>query len=170
MPWTRAPSMLGAPMSESFDRSVIKHPISEAARNVKKVPFVELRGGRVQGVVSSGSDLTRVYVSFFEAHTGAHYCCTNNNRPCGGLRGGTCKHIETMIKEAQIQFGPEPVARYLGLKEEDASDPYAIVSALPGPLTKESSGAVFSRFLAYLRVLELPQPSGAAHEMAWFVA
>ncbi|MCA9625984.1 MAG: hypothetical protein KC731_43480, partial [Myxococcales bacterium] len=50
------------------------------SRNVKKVPFVELFGGRVQGVVSSGSDVKRVYVSFMEARTGNFYCSTNNNR------------------------------------------------------------------------------------------
>ena len=43
-------------------------------RNTKKVPFVELFNGRVQGVVSSGSDINRVYVAFFEAGTGDFYC------------------------------------------------------------------------------------------------
>ncbi len=59
-------------------------------RNIKKVPFVELFHGRLQGVVSSGSDIKRVYVSFFEAGTHDFYCSTNNNRPCGGLGGYPC--------------------------------------------------------------------------------
>ena len=40
-------------------------PLSDAPsrpRKVKDVPYVELFGGRVQGVVSSGSDENRVYV------------------------------------------------------------------------------------------------------------
>ncbi|MGK0290957.1 MAG: hypothetical protein ACI86H_002421 [bacterium] len=48
-------------------------------RNIKKVPFVELFNHRLQGVVSSGSDISRVYVSFFEAETLNYYCSTNNN-------------------------------------------------------------------------------------------
>ena len=32
-------------------------------RKLAKVPFVELADGRLQGVVSSGSDIERVYVS-----------------------------------------------------------------------------------------------------------
>ena len=84
-------------------------------RDVREVPFVELQGGRVQGVVSSGSDPQRVYVSFVESRTGDYYCCTNNNRPCGGLRGAPCKHIPEMVDEAIRQFGAAAVAAYLGV-------------------------------------------------------
>ena len=35
-------------------------------RDIRKVPFVELFNDRLQGVVSSGSDITRVYVSFLK--------------------------------------------------------------------------------------------------------
>src|SRR5918995_7473706 len=53
-------------------------------RRLAKVPFVELADGRLQGVVSSGSDVGRVYVSSIAAGTHAYSCSTNNNRPCGG--------------------------------------------------------------------------------------
>ena len=63
-------------------------------RKLAKVPFVELADGRLQGVVSSGSDIGRVYVSSVAAGDHAFACSTNNNRPCGGLRGGSfCNHI-----------------------------------------------------------------------------
>ena len=55
--------------------------------DVETVPFVEMADGKLRGVVSSGSDIHRVYVSFLEGRTGNYYCCTNNNRPCGGLGG-----------------------------------------------------------------------------------
>ena len=59
-------------------------------RKLAKVPFVELADGRLQGVVSSGSDIARVYVSSIAAKTDGFSCSTNNNRPCGGLRGRSC--------------------------------------------------------------------------------
>ena len=140
------------------------------SRTVKSVPFVELIGGRIQGVVSSGSDLARVYVSFFEAKTGHYYCCTNNNRPCGGLRGAPCKHIHELLDEAILEFGPNRVGSYLGLEGEglDANAIGAGIRALRGNELKESPGIVFSRFLTYLRYCELNVEPGLVLEMGWF--
>lgn len=141
-------------------------------RTVKSVPFVELSGGRVQGVVSSGSDIERVYVSFLEGGTGAYYCCTNNNRPCGGLRGAPCKHIAEMVDEAILQYGPAQVAAYLGLAGDPQSfgDAGTVLKALRGSERKESPGVVFSRFLNYLRYCELSARPGTVLEMGWFVS
>lgn len=156
-------------MSESV--SVIRSHSSPGLRTVKKVPFVELLSGRVQGVVSSGSDIQRVYVSFIEAGTGNFYCCTNNNRPCGGMYGSPCKHIHQVIDEAIVQFGAAGVARYLRLS--GSLDSYAksksITDELKGDQQKESPGIVFSRFLSYLRFCELESTSGGIPEMSWFV-
>ena len=66
-------------------------------RKLAKVPFVELADGRLQGVVSSGSDVERVYVSSVAAGTYALSCSTTNNRPCGGARGGFCNHILGLV-------------------------------------------------------------------------
>ena len=85
-------------------------------RKLAKVPFVELADGRLQGVVSSGSDIERVYVSSVAAGTYAFACSTNNNRPCGGARGSFCNHIRALINEAVLQYGAERVARYLRLE------------------------------------------------------
>ncbi len=140
-------------------------------RNVKTVPFVELSGGRVQGVVSSGSDIERVYVSYLEGRTGNYYCCTNNNRPCGGLRGAPCKHIQEMIDEAMLQNGPQEVAAYLGVTTDGpaAEGAAGLVALLRGSEQKESPGVVFSRFLNYLRYCELRVRPGTILEMSWFV-
>jgi hypothetical protein len=141
-------------------------------RDVREVPFVELQGGRVQGVVSSGSDPQRVYVSFVQSRTGDYYCCTNNNRPCGGLRGAPCKHITEMVDEAIRQFGAAAVAAYLGVSR-DVDQPQAareLLGLLRGSQRNESPGVVFSRFLSYLRYCELGPRPGTVLEMGWFVS
>jgi hypothetical protein len=143
-------------------------------RTVKSVPFVELAGGRVQGVVSSGSDIERVYVSFVASGSGDYYCCTNNNRPCGGLRGAPCKHIAEMIDEAILQFGAERVAGYLGVGGDGQSQPIddarKLLRVLRGSERKESPGVVFSRFLNYLRYCERQVRPGTVLEMDWFIS
>lgn len=131
------------------------------------MPFVEIVGGRVQGVVSSGSDIMRVYVSWYEGRTGDFYCSTNNNRPCGGLGGSPCKHIGELMETAVAQFGAETVARSLGCP--DATNARAVMAAARGTQKKEPSGVVFARFLDYLRYMELPPPEGELPELAWFV-
>ncbi|MDG3004339.1 hypothetical protein [Paludisphaera mucosa] len=150
--------------------SVVEGVVPAGRRTVKVVPFVELAGGRVQGVVSSGSDVDRVYVSFVAAG-GDYYCCTNNNRPCGGLGGGPCKHIREMVDEAILQFGAARVAAYLGVADvATADDAPALFGALRGAERKESPGVVFSRFLNYLRYCELTSRPGTVLEMGWFVS
>ncbi|OJW22184.1 MAG: hypothetical protein BGO49_19340 [Planctomycetales bacterium 71-10] len=150
--------------------SVVGGGMPAGRRTVKAVPFVELAGGRVQGVVSSGSDVERVYVSFI-ASGGDYYCCTNNNRPCGGLGGGPCKHIREMVDEAVVQCGAARVAEYLGIAEaQGLDDGRAILGALRGDERKESPGEVFSRFLGYLRYCELQARPGTVLEMGWFAS
>src|SRR3569833_3612647 len=83
-------------------------------RKLVKVPFVELADGRLQGVVSSGSDLARVYVSSISAATHGFGCSTHTDRPCGGLTDTSpCKHLRALADEAVLQYGPARVARYL---------------------------------------------------------
>src|SRR5690242_6249232 len=104
-------------MDHSPKTSVVPQPGLLRPRTVKKVPFVELFSGRLQGVISSGSDENRVYVAFVEAGSGDFNCSTNNNRPCGGLYSAPCKHIAMMIEEAALQFGAGRVGHFLKLKD-----------------------------------------------------
>jgi len=140
-------------------------------RNIKKVPFVELFNGRLQGVVSSGSDIRRVYVSFFEAGTLDFYCSTNNNRPCGGLRVYPCKHLQQMLSEAVAQYGAEQVVKFLKIPGDlsQIKNSGEILQRMNGSVKKEPAGEVFSRFLDYLRYLELKPSDRPIPEMAWFV-
>lgn len=139
-------------------------------RKLAKVPFVELYNSRVQGVVSSGSDISRVYVSFVAAGSGDYYCSTNNNRPCGGLRGSPCKHLLALLENAVAQYGGGRVARYLGLGLDGEPDARAIAGAMSGTQVKEPANEVFSRFLSYLRYVQLDGSTSPAPELAWFVS
>ncbi len=141
-------------------------------RKLAKVPFVELADGRLQGVVSSGSDIGRVYVSSIAAGTYAYACSTNNNRPCGGARGSFCNHIRALVTEAVLQYGAERVARYLRVDADGAADAGALTAVMtgtnPAPDPAKAAAAVFSRFLRHLAYLELAPTTAPLPEMQWF--
>lgn len=142
-------------------------------RTLAKVPFVELADGRLQGVVSSGSDIERVYVSSIAAGTYTFTCSTNNNRPCGGVRGSFCKHIRAMINEAVLQYGAERVARYLRVEIADGEPSAQSIAAdmsttSPPPGDTKAAAPVFSRFLRHLAYLEVAATTAPLPEMHWF--
>ncbi|WP_246574550.1 hypothetical protein [Streptomyces genisteinicus] len=160
-------------MSDGEKSSTVRVTPPARARKLAKVPFVELAEGRVQGVVSSGSDIGRVYVSSVAAGTYAFACSTNNNRPCGGARGSYCNHIRALVGEAVLQYGAERVARYLKADTGDtAPDPAAIVAAMtatrPAQGDTAAAAPVFSRFLRHLAYLELAPSTAPLPEMQWF--
>ena len=142
-------------------------------RKLAKVPFVELADGRLQGVVSSGSDIERVYVSSVAAGTYTFACSTNNNRPCGGARGSFCNHILALISEAVLQYGADRVARYLRVEIADG-EPSAdsitggMGAAHPPQGDTKAAAPVFSRFLRHLAYLELAPTTTPLPEMQWF--
>lgn len=148
---------------------LVQRAAAPAARDVKKVPFVELFDRRLQGVVSSGSDIQRVYVSFFEAGTLNYACSTNNNRPCGGLRGYPCSHLQELLAQAIAQYGLNQVVRFLRPPGDLAryKSEYEII-ARAGQMTSDPAADIFSRFLSHLELLELPAHNGPLHTAAWF--
>lgn len=150
--------------------SIVKAALPRRLRNVKQVPFVELYAGRLQGVVSSGSDPNRVYVSCFEAGTMNYSCSTNNNRPCGG--GGHCSHLRELMQQAVETYGADRVAKYLQIPGEFAPEaaPYELLNKVHGSPTRPQVSAVFSRFLSYLRYVELGTCADPNPELTWFVA
>lgn len=154
----------------SFKRSVVRSAAqAKQKRDVKKVPFVELFDHRLQGIVSSGSDIERVYVSYFDAKTLSYGCSTNNNRPCSGLRGSPCNHLRELLHEAVIQFGLHPVAQFLEVPAdlESITSEHDILSRL-GHTNHEYANTVFSRFLGDLELLELSASQTPFSAMAWF--
>lgn len=139
------------------------------SRTLAKVPFVELAEGRLQGVVSSGSDIARVYVSSIAAGSHAYSCSTNNNRPCGGLRGSPCKHLGALMDEAVLQYGVARVVRYLGIDVDPATVPArGLIGRTGGARESIPAASVFSRFLQHLAYLELPDTTEPIPEMHWF--
>ncbi|QSB17227.1 hypothetical protein JQS43_09850 [Natronosporangium hydrolyticum] len=137
-------------------------------RKLAKVPFVELAEGRLQGVVSSGSDLARVYVSTVAAGSHNFSCRTNHNRPCGGAADDACRHLESLADEAVRQYGFDRVARYLRVTD---GDPHRnLMWQLAGEREESPAAAVFSRFLHHLAYLELPGDAAPLPELAWFPA
>ncbi|WP_091091564.1 hypothetical protein [Micromonospora nigra] len=139
-------------------------------RKLAKVPFVELADGRLQGVVSSGSDIERVYVSSITSGSHAYHCSTNNNRPCGGLRGAPCKHLHALVDEAVLQYGVPRVARYLRVDADDVQIGVELIWRLNGRPEPTPAAVVFSRFLRHLAYLELPGSATALPELHWFPA
>ncbi|NUO61149.1 MAG: hypothetical protein HOV71_29125 [Hamadaea sp.] len=142
-------------------------------RKLAKVPFVELAEGRLQGVVSSGSDIERVYVSQFTAGDHTFSCSTNNNRPCGGLYGDdyTCKHLDLLMDEAVVQFGGERIARYLRIDAEgEIQHGGDLIRRTTWKLERSSAAGVFARFLRHLSYLELPGTAEPLPELQWFPA
>lgn len=153
------------------DRGVVAVALPARPRKLTKVPFVELADGRLQGVVSSGSDIERVYVSSITARGHGYRCGTNNNRPCGGLRGSYCGHLRALADEAVSQYGIDRVARYLHAEILETHTTGAdLISVLTGRPEPAAAATVFSRFLRHLAYLELPATTEPLPEMHWFPA
>ncbi|WP_345399693.1 hypothetical protein [Nonomuraea salmonea] len=148
-------------------RSVLRVVPPVQPRKLAKVPFVELADGRLQGVVSSGSDIERVYVSSITAGTLALSCSTNNNRPCGALHGYACKHIKMLADEAVVQYGLDRVARYLRIEVPEGD---SLMAHVNGPVERTPAAVVFSRFLRHLAYLEVPDSTDPLVELHWFPA
>ncbi|CAG7656079.1 hypothetical protein [Actinacidiphila bryophytorum] len=160
-------------MSDWERSSTVRVVPPARARRLAKVPFVELADGRLQGVVSSGSDIERVYVSSVEAAGFTFACSTNNNRPCGGARGYFCNHIRALIGEAVLQYGVERVARYMRVDLPDGEPGVielhgAMSAARPAQGDRAAAAPVFSRFLRHLAYLELAPTTAPLPEMQWF--
>ncbi|MEU2260884.1 hypothetical protein ABZ557_11495 [Streptomyces sp. NPDC019645] len=160
-------------MSDWEKRSAARVVAPARPRKLAKVPFVELADGRLQGVVSSGSDIERVYVSSVETGTYAFACSTNNNRPCGGARGSFCNHIRALVGEAVLQYGAARVARYLRVETGDEEPTAAGLTTVmtgtrPAQAAAKTAAPVFSRFLRHLAYLELTPDTVPLPEMQWF--
>lgn len=160
-------------MSDWERSSTARVIVPARPRKLAKVPFVELADGRLQGVVSSGSDIERVYVSSVAAGTYAFACSTNNNRPCGGARGMFCNHIRALINEAVLQYGAERVARYLRVELADGEPSgqtiaHTMDTTRPAQGDTKAAAPVFSRFLRHLAYLELAPTTTPLPEMQWF--
>ena len=134
-----------------------------------KVPFVELADGRLQGVVSSGSDIERVYVSSITAGDHAYHCSTNNNRPCGGVRGASaiiCAR-SSMRRSCNTALTAS-VATCASTSGEAPGRPRHRTDR--SARSRPRAAPVFSRFLRHLAYLEMPATTAPLAELHWFPA
>ena len=79
--------------------NVEKARLDKAASMLKKESFqlfAEVKDDSLGGIVKSQTDADLVY-SCRLTSSGAFGCCTQNLRPCGGLRGALCKHLLVLI-------------------------------------------------------------------------
>ncbi len=123
-------------------------------------------------MVSSGSDIGRVYVSSVAA--GSRVRVQHQQQP--SLRRGArlfCNHIRALVGEAVLQYGAERVGCHLKVEAGDGEpDAHSLTSAMtstrPGSDDTSAAAQVFSRFLRHLAYLELPATTGPLPEMQWF--
>ncbi|GAA4921287.1 hypothetical protein LX16_4965 [Stackebrandtia albiflava] len=159
------------PEPDEFSRRSVTRVVPPVnPRKLAKVPFVELADGRLQGVVSSGSDIARVYVSSIVADSHEFSCSTNNNRPCGGLGSRPCKHLQSMVAEAVVQYGYARVVRFLRVEAPADGTATDIVHGLKGGPRRAQVAEVFTRFLRHLAYLEQPGTNEPLPDMQWFPA
>src|SRR3982751_975232 len=97
--------------------SILPISVDTEPRDVDTVPYAELAEGRLQGVVSSGSDVERVYCAFVEAGSLAYYSSTNNDRP----DAGTAKRLTWLVEAAAAQYGMARVLQYLQIPVDPAN-------------------------------------------------
>ena len=76
--------------------------------------FAQVTDEAVVGVVKSQTSRERIY-SCRLARDGSFACCTQNLRPCGGLRGALCKHLLVLIVGLTRagELDPEKIERWI---------------------------------------------------------
>src|SRR5262249_7991150 len=84
---------------ESLDRKCDTAKLGKALLMLKAERFQlfsQIEKDSLVGVVKSQTNADLVY-SCRLASDGSFSCCTQNLRPCGGLRGSLCKHLLVLV-------------------------------------------------------------------------
>ncbi|MBS1952906.1 MAG: pentapeptide repeat-containing protein [Cyanobacteria bacterium SZAS-4] len=117
--------------------------IDKALKMLKKERFQlfsEIEGQSVIGVVKSQTDPDLTYACSLSAD-GEYTCCTQNLRPCGGLKGALCKHLLVLVvglaRAEQIDLTDATKWILTSLESE------------PSALTKKIKSAMSEIFLKY---------------------
>ena len=98
--------------------------------------FAEVTPEHLTGVVKSQTDAELVYACRL-GQSGEFFCCTQNLKHCGGLRGALCKHLLVLI---------------IGLSQSGRLDPqlahaWSVASRKKTPeLDEEAATATFLRY------------------------
>jgi len=124
---------------------------------INKVPFIEFKDNKIQGVVSSGSSVERVYVCVINLEDKTFTCHTNNNRPCGGLRRDMCSHLRALLSVAEQNKETASLVERCNFYYYSADG-------------QRRYSEVFTRFQEQIKVLEIELGEKENFpEMSWFV-
>ena len=143
--------------SNSYFSIVPRNTPPRRKYKIKKVPFMEFRDNKIQGVVSSGSSVERVYVCVINLEDKTFTCHTNNNRTCGGLRGEMCSHIKALLDVARRDQETKSLIMQSNFDFFNADG-------------RRRYSDVFTRFQEQLKFLEIELGEKENFpEMSWFV-
>ena len=84
--------------------------------------FSEVTGEHVTGVVKSQTDASLVYACRLD-HAGEFFCCTQNLKHCGGLRGALCKHLLVLLVGLTQSGELDPTLAHRWAKASRATKP-----------------------------------------------
>ncbi len=134
---------------ESFDefladlkQYIDKTKIEKAIKMLRKESFQlfsEHSVDKLWGIVKSQTDPDLVYACSLDA-AGNYSCCTQNLRPCGGLKGSLCKHLMVLL---------------IGLSKTGSLDykqcaTWCIAGkALPPQMDSESAASIFLKYKGF---------------------
>lgn len=82
-------------INKRFDEARIKKALDMLKKEEFQL-FTDVDTNRVGGIVKSQTDKELVY-SCRLASDGNFSCCTQNLKPCGGLKGSLCKHLLVLV-------------------------------------------------------------------------
>ncbi len=78
-----------------LDKTRVKNALSMLKKDVFQL-YHETSDEGVAGIVKSQTDPDLLYACHISSE-GQFACCTQNSRPCGGLKGAVCKHIVVLL-------------------------------------------------------------------------
>ena len=94
--------------------------------------FADVKDDALVGIVKSQSNRDLVYSCRLD-QDGSFACCTQNLRPCGGLRGALCKHLLVLIvgltRAGQLDPQPDRLRQHLHAADRggDHRDPVPLL-------------------------------------------
>jgi hypothetical protein len=111
-------------IGQTLDKDRLKKSLSMLKKDSFEL-FSEVKADSVLGIVKSQTDPDLFY-SCRLTSDGHYYCCTQNLKPCGGLRGAVCKHILVLIiglaKELQLEPGKADQWAQASIKQQPKMD------------------------------------------------
>lgn len=84
--------------------------------------FAEVTADKLCGIVKSQTDNDLVYACYLDG-AGQFGCCTQNLKPCGGLRGALCKHIYVLLIGLARSNQVDPSTAFVRVLQSSSNEP-----------------------------------------------